>query len=466
MVLTYDSHQKSSYMVISMINQECTPSAESAPLSTLILCDFDGTVSTKDTVNRLVREHLTSPEWRFHVKRYMRGEIGSRAVYESVGPLMTMTREQLEQFVLEHAELDPGFPDFLRWANDRGVAVKIVSDGFDATIKTLFRNHGISDVEIFANTLNFGNAGTIGIHSPFSNPDCGVCGTCKLQVIRTFRPHYDRIILIGDGESDRHAASEADAVIALKELFLYCARQGIPAIRGDGFHEIPALLSKRIRAVTFDMDGTLVDSLGSIGDAFNHMFAELGYPSMTLEEVVRNTSISLLDFVRTFLRPEEVEEGVRIFRDYYDTIFLERTTVMPGVPETLAALNGTIQGIVTNKRGKYARLLAEHLGLAGSMTRIIGAEDGFKAKPSGDMFEEFMRSVGTDREHTIYVGDAPIDCEAAHNAGIDAFVIPGPIFSAQELALYGPRRVLQRITDLPAALEPLVPCSFASKEVK
>jgi 2,3-diketo-5-methylthio-1-phosphopentane phosphatase/HAD superfamily hydrolase (TIGR01549 family) len=431
-------------------------SPDCGTVKTLILCDFDGTVSTKDTVNRLVREHLVAPEWRFHVKRYMRGEIGSRAVYEAVGPLMTMTPEHLDRFVLEHAALDPGFPDFLRWARDRDVDVKIVSDGFDATIRALFRNHGIRDVEIFANALNLGEDGTVRIDSPFSDGNCKVCGTCKLGVIRRFRPHYDKILLIGDGESDRHAAGEADGVVALKELFVYCARQGVPALRAEGFREIPHLLTRRIAAVTFDMDGTLVNSLDSICDAFNHMFAQLGYPAMTLEEVVRNTSISLLDFVRSFLRPEEAEMGVKIFRDYYDQIYLERTTLVPGVMETLDALNGAIRGIVTNKRGKYARLLAEHLGLATRMERIIGAEDGFKAKPSGAMFEEFMRSVGTDKEHTIYVGDAPVDIHAAHNAGIDAYAIAGPIFSAEELALHNPRRVLRHVTDLPAALQPLV----------
>ena len=62
----------------------------------LILCDFDGTVSTKDTVNRLVREHATSPEWRYYVKRYMLGEIGSREVYQAVAPLMRMTNADLD----------------------------------------------------------------------------------------------------------------------------------------------------------------------------------------------------------------------------------------------------------------------------------------------------------------------------------------------------------------------------------
>jgi 2-hydroxy-3-keto-5-methylthiopentenyl-1-phosphate phosphatase len=62
-----------------------------------------------------------------------------------------MTQGDLEDFVRKHAALDPGFPGFLEWADSRGIDVKIVSDGFDATIATLFRNHGINGVEIFAN---------------------------------------------------------------------------------------------------------------------------------------------------------------------------------------------------------------------------------------------------------------------------------------------------------------------------
>jgi len=138
-------------------------SANGAHPKILILCDFDGTVSRTDTVNRLVRQHITDPEWRFHVKRYMRGEIGSREVYEAVGPLMRMTRSQLEEFVRAYAELDPAFPDFLKWAREQQIDVKIVSDGFDATILTLFRDHHISDLEIFANRLEMDEQGNVAL---------------------------------------------------------------------------------------------------------------------------------------------------------------------------------------------------------------------------------------------------------------------------------------------------------------
>ncbi len=425
--------------------------------SILILCDFDGTISVKDTVNRLIRSHLVDPEWRYHVKRYLRGNTGSRGVYEAVAPMMRMNREDLEEFVSEHAELDPGFPEFLEWAQNRGIDIKIVSDGFDATIKTLFNTHGIEGLDIFANCLRFVEGNRVEISNPYANPDCGICGTCKLMIMERFRDSYDKIILIGDGESDRHAASRADMVLALKDLFIYCARNNIPAIRMKNFQEASDLLTRKVQAVAFDMDGTLIESMEAIAEAFNHMFATLGYPPMTVDEVIRKTGVSLIDFVRSFLKPEEADLGIKIFRDYYDTIFLDRTTMFPGATETLEKLNRVHKtGVVTNKRGRYARILADHLGFAEKMELIIGAEDGFRAKPHADMFIEFMKAVGVTEQETVYVGDAPIDIQGARSACIDAFALANRFYSAEELALHKPRRVLRDITELPDALKPVI----------
>jgi phosphoglycolate phosphatase-like HAD superfamily hydrolase len=90
------------------------------------------------------------------------------------------------------------------------------------------------------------------------------------------------------------------------------------------------------------------------------------------------------------------------------------------------------------------------------MVHILGAEDGFKAKPSSEMFDAFIERSGALRENTIYVGDAPVDIEAAINAGIDAYVIANPIFSSEELALHSPRRILKDINELSAAVTPIV----------
>ena len=149
--------------------------------TTLVLCDFDGTVSIKDTVNRLIRSHISDPQWRYHVKRYLRGDIGSKAVYEAVAPLMRLTRLDFERFVLEHSELDPYFPKFLEWARNSNIDVKIISDGFDETIKTLFEKHGISGLDIISNSLIIEDSGRIEIRSGHCNPDCQICRVLQVE---------------------------------------------------------------------------------------------------------------------------------------------------------------------------------------------------------------------------------------------------------------------------------------------
>jgi 2,3-diketo-5-methylthio-1-phosphopentane phosphatase/HAD superfamily hydrolase (TIGR01549 family) len=432
-------------------------SPELGARKTLILCDFDGTVSLTDTVNLLIERHSVGDEWRHEVKRYMKGEIGSLGVYEAVAPLMRATEEGLAEFTRETARLDPGFLSFLSWAKRRGADVKIVSDGFDVTIRNLLCAHGVNDMEIYANRLLTDSKGRVTIEFPYADSTCGRCGACKRSLVRRLKRNYDFVVLVGDGVSDRHAAEEADLVLALKDLFVYCVRMGIPAMRMDGFDEAPRLLERRIEAVTFDLDGTLLDSLDGIAEAFNYMFGRLGYPPMTVDEVARKTSISLKDFVATFLRPDESERGIRIFRDYYDSIYIEKTRMLQGANQALRRIGDEVKtGIVTNKKGTYARSLAAHFGFADTMALIIGAEDGFKAKPAPDMLHEFLRATGSNGTNAVYVGDAPIDIETARNAGIDAIAICGPVFSAEELALHRPRRVLSGIGELPDALAPVL----------
>jgi 2,3-diketo-5-methylthio-1-phosphopentane phosphatase/HAD superfamily hydrolase (TIGR01509 family) len=392
-----------------------------------------------------------------HVELYQRGELGSAGVYQAIESMMRITQRDMDAFVLEYSELDPGFPDFLRWTGERGIDVKVISDGFDATIKTLFRNHGISGLEIFANSLTYDSNGMVKLVSPHVDPDCGHCGVCKVKIIKDMRKRYDRIVLIGDGESDRHAAEEADAVLAIKDLFLYCAEAGLPAVHLNSFSEAPGLLIRRVEAVMYDMDGTLVDSAPLLTKAFNHMFRTLGYPTMTEEEVMRKTSLSLVDFVKQHLRPEDGVPGVHLFRDYYSKIYLDETRPMPHAASILETLSQKCsQGIITNKKGEFARNLSEKLGFSKYLTKVIGAQDGYKTKPSGEMLQAFLEFVAANKESGVYVGDSPIDIEAAQSAGMDCFALAGNHYSPTELAQLWPRRILRSLEDLPAAIEPVL----------
>jgi 2,3-diketo-5-methylthio-1-phosphopentane phosphatase len=207
------------------------------PYSILILCDFDGTINTVDIGHVLLREFAVSG-WRKLNRELIEGHIGSKEFYLRIANLLAGTKKEMEGFIVKHSKIDPHFPNFLRFCKERGWVVKIVSDGFDFYIYTLLRRHHIKGVEIFANHATFPPRKGLTFSFPYHNQECGSCGNCKLQILKSLRDFYHTIVYVGDGISDRCVIQEADLIFAKKELFKHCMREGIDCVKYRNFKGI------------------------------------------------------------------------------------------------------------------------------------------------------------------------------------------------------------------------------------
>ena len=213
------------------------PPHTSSPPSTLILCDFDGTINNVDIGHVLLREFAVAG-WRKLNRELRAGHIGSKEFYTRIAHLLQGTKEEMEDFILQHSKIDHHFPDFLRLCKKRGWAIKIVSDGFDFYIHTLLGRHRIKNITLFANHAVFSSKKGVTFSFPHHNQKCGSCGNCKLQILRDLRNSYHTIVYVGDGISDRCAIKEADLIFAKKELFKHCLREGIECVRYRNFKNI------------------------------------------------------------------------------------------------------------------------------------------------------------------------------------------------------------------------------------
>lgn len=185
---------------------------------TLILCDFDGTVSPMDVGNELL-DRFTGDGWEDIDRDYCAGKIGSRAAYARIAPLFRGTRAKMLEFVLATATLDRDFVGFYRLCRQNGIDVKIVSDGLDFYIEALLLKHGLAQVEYFANTTVFERDERISFEFPGASEDCGRCGNCKRAILQRCRQAYNRIIYIGDSYSDVCPAQDADLIFAKTILY-------------------------------------------------------------------------------------------------------------------------------------------------------------------------------------------------------------------------------------------------------
>ena len=182
---------------------------------------------------------------------------------------------------------------------------------------------------------------------------------------------------------------------------------------------------KQINTVIFDLDGTLLDTLGDLADAVNYALAEMGYPLRSYEEV-RNfvgNGVALLmrRAVPKNATDEDAAKALSIFRPYYAEHNRIKTCAYENVNKMLDILieRGYRLAVVTNKFEAAAKdLVKEFFGDRIAVTVGENEAMGRKKKPAPDGVFAAMEQLGAAPHECVYVGDSDVDIETANNAKI------------------------------------------------
>jgi N-acetyl-D-muramate 6-phosphate phosphatase len=179
-----------------------------------------------------------------------------------------------------------------------------------------------------------------------------------------------------------------------------------------------------IRAVLFDLDGTLADTAPDLGSALNHMRGSRGLPPLSLSATRPVTSLGARGLLKVGfgISTDHADYAAmrREFLEIYEGNICRETRLFPGMTELLGALE-TRQicwGIVTNKAEQLARLLLDELGLTARCACIIGGDTTPNIKPHPAPLLAACRSIRRDAGACLYVGDDLRDIEAGRAAGM------------------------------------------------
>lgn len=203
------------------------------------------------------------------------------------------------------------------------------------------------------------------------------------------------------------------------------------------------------RAVVFDLDGTLVDSLPDIVASFLHAFAQLGHAPPTEAEVRALVGRPLEEMYAQFA-PAHVPALCAAYREHYPRNFVNRSRPYPGVVEALGTLRerGYRLAVATTKRTALARSFVEALGLAPALDHVQGT-DGFPHKPAPDVIHHALAALGC--EGAWMVGDTTSDILAGRAAGLRTYGVCWGTHGAEQLATAEPDALapdLQRLLEL------------------
>lgn len=177
----------------------------------------------------------------------------------------------------------------------------------------------------------------------------------------------------------------------------------------------------KYKAILFDLDGTLLDTLEDMADALNRTMDRFQLPHRSLREVrsfVGNGAKRLVALA-TGAEGERLEEILAVYKEDYDRNYLIKTAPYPGIMALLDRLHeaGCLVGIVSNKPDSTVQSLAEAL-FEGKADISVGEKSGIRRKPAPDTVLAAMETLGVTKAEAVYVGDSEVDVMTARAAGV------------------------------------------------
>lgn len=182
-----------------------------------------------------------------------------------------------------------------------------------------------------------------------------------------------------------------------------------------------------VRALLFDLDGTLIDSKLDIVNAVNAMLHEIGRPELPLDTVAGYVGHGAPRLVASVLGPEASDavrnKGLELFLRHYEAHKLDHTRTYPGVKEGLDALTGCALAVLTNKPTQISEEIIAGLGLKQYFRAICGGDSFPKKKPDPAGALAILREFAVRPEQSAMVGDSDVDIQTARNAGMLAVAV-------------------------------------------
>lgn len=208
-----------------------------------------------------------------------------------------------------------------------------------------------------------------------------------------------------------------------------------------------------IAMVTFDLDGTLVDTAGEIADAVNRTLLDFhmaAVPQPQIEALIGAGAHELMRRLLAQIDPESQLDRSAVFArfdEHYGETAGTVGTVYPGAVACLEALrsDGVRLACVTNKEARYAARVLAATGLDRQFELVIGGDTLPWKKPDARVLQHVLTAFDCNPLHAAHVGDSSTDLLSARNAGVADWAVPWGYNAGRLVADDLPQRLFQSL---------------------
>lgn len=182
---------------------------------------------------------------------------------------------------------------------------------------------------------------------------------------------------------------------------------------------------KKYRAVLFDLDGVIMDTMGLHYESYRQAFGKFGI-CVTRLDIYRIEGMPSLEVGRAIVREKgapltdrQIQELIEEKREIYRSLAAREAKAYPGVPETLGMLreSGVRLALITGSNRKTTDMIIKKAGLEGAFDIVVTGDDTPRGKPFPDPYRTGMERLGIPLENCVVVENAPLGIASAKAAG-------------------------------------------------
>ena len=205
-----------------------------------------------------------------------------------------------------------------------------------------------------------------------------------------------------------------------------------------------------LKAIIFDLDGTLVDTAPDLMAATNYALSVAGRPGISEAQLRSFVGHGAMDLIKRGLGatgglPDdaEIKQLHGVLLDYYGKNIAVHSKVFPGVVTLLdeAKANGLKMGVCTNKVEGLSNHLLKEIGLAPYFDAVVGGDTLPVMKPNVAPYNEVARRLGVDSKHSVMFGDSETDIRTAQNVGVPVIAVSFG-YTHEHVSTFAPTHVI------------------------
>jgi len=207
----------------------------------------------------------------------------------------------------------------------------------------------------------------------------------------------------------------------------------------------------KFKAVIFDLDGTLLDSLADLANTLNSVLENNGLPRHDMEEFRYLVGYGMDELVRKAM-PEKLREDSSLFeklqgemREHYAETWMLHTRPYPGIDDLLDWLDSSPlqMGVLSNKPDRFTKLCVETLLGDWTFDQVTGHHPGIGHKPDPEGALHMAASMNVLPQEVLYVGDSEVDMLTATAAGMYPLGVLWGFRTGEELLESGAKRIVE-----------------------